>query len=523
MPALRARWLLSLGLPWLLSLAIPASLLAEASPLTVGETFQLQSKVLDETRVINVYRPPTADPEAPLPVLYMPDGGVAEDFLHLVGLVQISSLNGTMRPHLLVGIENTERRRDLTGPTQNASDRKIAPRVGGSAAFRRFLRDELIPKIETDYATTGERAIVGESLAGFFVVETLLLEADLFDTYLAIDPSLWWNDRRLVAEARRLLQARNLDAGSKLQKTLFLATADSDEIVTATRELVAGLEATADSIPGLVWHHVELPEEQHSTIYHPAALQGVRKVLAPGTRFLAGQRKTTLATLQQAEPGDRGCYLELLDGDGEPFRELGDFAVCEQGGIRGKKVRLGYSMATVPSPECGGDPECGQTEAIVLVDTLEVLRPWVPTHCRDGETIVFSCGTTEQRVLSVCASPDLTAESGVLQFRFGTYGEAPSVTFPEPAAHPEEHFRSGTLMFSGGGGAYLKFAREGATWVVFTGIGKGWEKEGMVVTEPGSDGVEYPCRSAWVSEIGPELFDNVGIPADDAGFEIPFE
>ncbi len=75
-----------------------------------------------------------ATPESDLrvPVLYMPDGGIAEDFLHVAGLVQVSVGNGTMRPFLLVGIENTERRRDMTGPTDNAEDKKIAPRVGGS-------------------------------------------------------------------------------------------------------------------------------------------------------------------------------------------------------------------------------------------------------------------------------------------------------------------------------------------------------------------------------------------------------
>ncbi len=113
----------------------------------------------------------------------MPDGGMAEDFLHVAGLVQVSVGNGTMRPFLLVGIENTERRRDMTGSTENEEDKKIAPRVGGSAAFRRFLREELMPQVKERYRTTEETAIVGESLAGLFVVETFLLEPDLFDIY----------------------------------------------------------------------------------------------------------------------------------------------------------------------------------------------------------------------------------------------------------------------------------------------------------------------------------------------------
>ena len=99
----------------------------DPAPLVIGETFTIQSARLNETRRINVYIPPGYAESATtrLPVLYMPDGGIGEDFLHVAGLVQISVMNGTMRPFLLVGIENTERRRDMTGPTTSEEDRKI--------------------------------------------------------------------------------------------------------------------------------------------------------------------------------------------------------------------------------------------------------------------------------------------------------------------------------------------------------------------------------------------------------------
>src|SRR5205823_9435509 len=115
----------------------------------VGETFTVESKVLGETRRINVYLPPdyAESQDLRLPVLYLLDGGMAEDFLHIAGLVQVSVGNGTMRPFVLVGIENTQRRRDLTGPTTNEKDKKIAPKVGGSAVFRQFIRTELMPQI----------------------------------------------------------------------------------------------------------------------------------------------------------------------------------------------------------------------------------------------------------------------------------------------------------------------------------------------------------------------------------------
>jgi Putative esterase len=92
----------------------------------------------------------------------------------------------------------TERRRDMTGPTEVASDKAIAPRVGGSAAFRAFIRDELFPAIDVRVRGDGHRAIIGESPEGLFIVETFFLAPEMFDTYIAPSPTLWWNDRALV-------------------------------------------------------------------------------------------------------------------------------------------------------------------------------------------------------------------------------------------------------------------------------------------------------------------------------------
>jgi predicted alpha/beta superfamily hydrolase len=206
----------------------------------------------------------------------MPDGGMAEDFLHVAGLVQVCVGNGTMRPFLLVGIENTQRRRDLTGPTDNANDKKIAPRVGGSKAFRAFLRQELMPQVKARFRTSKESAIVGESLAGLFVMETFLLEPDLFDTYLAFDPSLWWNDQRLVKDA-----AGRLRDWPKLDRTLWFASSDEKELAEITQRLATILAREAPA--SVRWHYEKMPEEKHSTIFHPAALKAFRAVLKPPT------------------------------------------------------------------------------------------------------------------------------------------------------------------------------------------------------------------------------------------------
>jgi len=229
---------------WLLAFNA-AGAVEKAAPLAIGETFTLQSKALNETRRINVYLPPgyTEASDKRFPVLYMP-----------------------------VGIENTERRRDLTGPTQNEEDKKIAPQVGGSALFRKFLRDELMPEVKSRYRTTDETAIVGESLAGLFIIETFLLEPDLFDAYIAIDPSLWWNDGALVKSAPERLRAL-----PNANKWLWFASS-SEERGDGTERLYAALQGST-APQGLLWRFERMPEEKHATIYHPAALNAFRVVL----------------------------------------------------------------------------------------------------------------------------------------------------------------------------------------------------------------------------------------------------
>ena len=258
------------------ALSQDSSRTSASAPLSIGETFTIQSSAVGEQRRINVWLPTgyAESPDLRLPVMYMPDGGMAEDFLHVAGVLQVSIGNGTMRPFLLVGIENTQRRRDLTGPTRNEEDRKIAPQVGGSAPFRRFIRSELMPAIKARYRTTPESAIMGESLAGLFVVETFFLEPDLFDSYIAFDPSLWWNNEELVSRAAERL--RTSESG---RKTLYLASSAEPELARLTRQLAGLLEKHASAL--LTWQYQPMPDETHATIYHPAALRALRSLFKP--------------------------------------------------------------------------------------------------------------------------------------------------------------------------------------------------------------------------------------------------
>ena len=256
------------------SLAFAAT--SDAAPLVIGETFTLPSKVLDETRRINVYLPDgyAAHTELRLPVLYMPDGGIAEDFLHVAGLLQVSIGNGTMRPFLLVGIENTQRRRDLTPPTHNDKDRAIAPKVGGAVAFRRFLREELMPEIDRRYRTTSEKAMVGESLAGLFALDTLRESPELFDTIIAFDPSLWWDESSLIKSNCAWLKKH-----SGLHNRVYVAGSSEPSMEPLMRDWNAALKDCAPA--GLQWQYQAMPDDTHATIYHPAALKAFRSLFKP--------------------------------------------------------------------------------------------------------------------------------------------------------------------------------------------------------------------------------------------------
>jgi predicted alpha/beta superfamily hydrolase len=247
-----------------------------AEPVPPHQSFTLESATLKETRRINIYTPPGYDTakSTRYPVLYMPDGGLQEDFPHVATTVDTAIRAGEMRPLIVVGIENTERRRDMTGPTQVDDDRKIAPRVGGSAAFRSFIRDELMPQVRRRYRVTNETAIIGESLAGLFIVETFFLHPKLFDTSIALSPSLWWNGEELVRKASERLKAQ-----PDLRNALYLSSADEENIIPAVARLADTLRTNAPV--GLKWHYEPRPDLRHDNIYRSASPQVLRKWFAP--------------------------------------------------------------------------------------------------------------------------------------------------------------------------------------------------------------------------------------------------
>jgi uncharacterized protein len=252
--------------------APPAKTPADSGrPIVIGRSYTLPSKLLGGERRINVYLPPGySDAKRSFPVLYLLDGGEAEDFHHITGLVQVAAFNGRTQELIVVGIEGVDRKHDLTSPSKVPHDRELAPTSGGAATYRRFLVEELKPWVAARYRTNGRSALIGESLAGLFVTETFLRAPKSFDDYIAISPSLWWDGESLSQEAAALLRTEGFRG-----RHLYLSIAnEGGEMQSGVDRLVHALKSKKPE--GLDWRFDPRPDERHDTIYHPAALTALR-------------------------------------------------------------------------------------------------------------------------------------------------------------------------------------------------------------------------------------------------------
>jgi predicted alpha/beta superfamily hydrolase len=246
-----------------------------AEPVPAYESLRMMSSVTGEERRINVYLPPGygADTVTRYPLLLMLDGGLDEDFPHLATSADRLIRRHATPPFVIVGIENTDRRHDMTGPTEAAQDLEVTANPGGSERFRRLLRTDLLPVVRARYRLTDETAVIGESLAGLFVIETLLLEPDLFDTYIALDPSLWWNADGLVRNAIAGLQAID---GTPIR--LLLAAGGPESNVDVVERFVAQLRRGAPA--NQCWRYLPRPDLRHDNIYREMETSVLTEVFA---------------------------------------------------------------------------------------------------------------------------------------------------------------------------------------------------------------------------------------------------
>ncbi len=173
-----------------------------AKPFVLGYTEQIHSAGLKETRILNIYLPDGYQQKDSVtyPVIYLLDGSADEDFIHIAGLVQFNNFPWIDRvpKSIVVGIANVDRKRDFTYPTTITSDKKQFPTTGGSAAFINFIEKEVQPFIQSKYKGRKQGTLIGQSLGGLLSTEILLKKPALFNRYIIISPSIWWDNGSLL-------------------------------------------------------------------------------------------------------------------------------------------------------------------------------------------------------------------------------------------------------------------------------------------------------------------------------------
>ena len=199
--------------------------LSNDNQIIIGHIDSLKSDILGETRKIWVHLPMNYQEGKKYPVLYVLDGN--GHFHSVTGLIKQLSTNGTLvLPEMIViAIPNTNRSRDLI-PTHADVDYRTGNKLqydsGGGTAFLDFIEDELIPYVDRTYPTTSYRTYVGHSFGGLSVIHALTTRSHLFNNYLAIDPSFWWDNMAYLETVDSLLSVHDYT-----NKGLFVGMANT--------------------------------------------------------------------------------------------------------------------------------------------------------------------------------------------------------------------------------------------------------------------------------------------------------
>ncbi len=237
---------------------------------TIGDIRIIQSEVLHESRVLNVYLPEGYSADSTYPVIYLLDGSAHEDFLHVAGLLQFCNYPWLkfMPKSILVGIENVDRKRDFTYPSRDAEYKKKYPTTGGSAAFIQFMEMELKPYIETNYAVNGNDMLIGQSLGGLLATEVLYKKPEMFSHYFIVSPSLWYDNLALLKQK----PAFATDSFNK-EISVYVAVGNEGRVMKTVAKKLYKQVKSADKVKGQFEY---LKDEDHASILHEALYRGFK-------------------------------------------------------------------------------------------------------------------------------------------------------------------------------------------------------------------------------------------------------
>lgn len=270
----------------------PSSLTTPSLPVIIGERTTFRSTILGAEYPVVIYRPggyERTTERYPLLVLLDGDG----HFHHATGVVDFLVANQRIPPMIVVGVGNRNRTRDLTPPT---ADPQMRGRAGGADQFLRFLADELIPYIDQTNRTLDYRVLVGHSFGGLFALHALTTRPEVFNGYIAISPSTWWNQQSLVAGLPAFLEKHR-----ELRASIFMTTGnEGGEMLTSAQRIAEILKR--DAPPTVQWEFHHMPAESHGSIPHRSLYDGLEAIFAD-LRLELDTTARTVADLERRYEG----------------------------------------------------------------------------------------------------------------------------------------------------------------------------------------------------------------------------
>ncbi|HLJ85301.1 MAG TPA: alpha/beta hydrolase-fold protein [Candidatus Angelobacter sp.] len=235
----------------------------------------IHSNILSEDRVIWVRMPAASQAsKASYPVLYMTDGG--SNVNEIGSTMDFLAENNRMPPLIVVGITHADRVRDLTPTHVDVKDKDDTvnqfPTSGGANKFLDFIQTELVPEIEKRFPTKPYRIFAGHSLGGLFAIHALISRPDLFNAYIAVSPSLWWDNAGTLHQAQQFFSAQK-----ELKKTLFFSLGNEDgEMMGPFGELQKTLGGNLPK--GFAVKSAHYPDEDHNSTVLVAHYAGLRAI-----------------------------------------------------------------------------------------------------------------------------------------------------------------------------------------------------------------------------------------------------
>lgn len=229
---------------------------------------KINSNILGEERTILVRVPANyGQTNEKFPVVYMLDAHAPQNSM-MVGIVEQQAWGGQMPEMIVVGIQNTNRSRDLT-PTDDGK----GGRVGGGEKFMQFIEQEVIPLVEKNYRTQPFRIFAGHSLGGLTVVYSFVSRPDLFNAYIAASPVLGYDNNYVIKRAEELFKQKK-----DWKKTMFIGLGDEPQYQK-------GFDSFRDLLKkanpkGFEYEFREFKEDNHGSVVLPAYYEGLRKIFA---------------------------------------------------------------------------------------------------------------------------------------------------------------------------------------------------------------------------------------------------